>query len=187
VLGGLLIRRLGETAPTVAGLALAATAYLLIAGWPADVLAASYRLGPVALPRLDTDLVLAGFGLGLTIAPLSAVVLRVTPAAQHGIASAAVVVARMIGMLVGVAALTAWGLHRFGEFTADLPTPLPFGVTKDEYARQLAAYRIALDAALRAEYREIFLATAVICAVGALLALLLRTPRPVEPALDTAP
>jgi MFS family permease len=177
VLGGVLIRRLGERWLTVAGMALAACAYLLIASWPADVLAASY--GP--LPRLDTDLVLAGFGLGLTIAPLSAVVLRVVPAAQHGIASAAVVVARMMGMLLGVAALTAWGLHRFQEFTKDLPTPLPFGLSKAEYAEKLAAYRLALDAALRAEYREIFLATAVICVIGALFALLLRL-RPAPPA-----
>jgi multidrug resistance protein len=186
VLGGLLIRRLGERRLTVAGMALAAAAYLLIAGWPADVLSASYGLGPLRLPRLDTDLVLAGFGLGLTIAPLSAIVLRVVPAAQHGIASAAVVVARMMGMLLGVAALTAWGLHRFQEFTKDLPTPLPFGLSKAEYTEKLAAYRLALDAALRAEYREIFLATAAICAAGALISLLLavREPRPPSAATD---
>ncbi|BCJ72968.1 major facilitator superfamily protein [Catellatospora sp. IY07-71] len=182
VLGGLLLRRIGERPLTVLGLAGSAGAYLLIAGWPANLLAARYALGPVSLPRLDTDLVLAGLGLGLTIAPLSALVLRVVPAVQHGVASAAVVVARMMGMLLGVAALTAWGLHRFQEFTKDLPTPLPFGMTEQEYGRALAAYQVALDGALRAEYREIFLGTAAICLLGALAALGMRAPRPAAPA-----
>ncbi|MEV4413926.1 MFS transporter [Catellatospora sp. NPDC049609] len=196
VLGGVLLRRVGERPITVLGLLASAGAYLLIAGWPADLLGARYALGPVSLPRLDTDLVLAGLGLGLTIAPLSALVLRVVPAVQHGVASAAVVVARMMGMLLGVAALTAWGLHRFQEFTKDLPTPLPFGMTEEQYQQALAAYQIALDGALRAEYREIFLGTAAICLLGALAALGMRAPRdtpvsvpapspaPAEPSLD---
>jgi multidrug resistance protein len=178
VAGGLLLRRFGERPITVAGLALSTGAYLLIASWPADLLAARY---PIGLPRLDTDLVLAGLGLGLTIAPLSALVLRLVPAVQHGVASAAVVVARMMGMLLGVAALTAWGLHRFQEFTKDLPTPLPFGMTEDEYRRAVAAYQTALDAALRAEYREIFLGAAAICLLGTAAALFLRRPAPTPP------
>ncbi|MEV1290176.1 MFS transporter [Micromonospora sp. NPDC049679] len=173
VVGGVLARRVGERWVTVAGLLLAAGAYLLIAGWPADLLAARHGLGPVSLPRVDTDLVLAGAGLGLVVAPLSSAVLRATPASQHGIASAAVVVARMMGMLVGVAALTAWGLHRFQQLTADLATPLPFGVPRAEYQRQLAAYADAVRAALRTEYAEIFTATAVLCVLGALVALAL--------------
>lgn len=160
VVGGLVIRYVGERVLTGAGMLLAAVAYLRIGNG-------------LEQSRLDIDLVLAGLGLGLVIAPLSAVVLRVVPAVQHGIAAAAVVVARMMGMLIGVAALSAWGFHRFQEFTRDLPTPLPFGVTPEEYARQVAAYTAALQDALRAEYREIFLATAAICLLGALAALLL--------------
>ncbi|MGH2529626.1 MAG: MFS transporter [Actinomycetota bacterium] len=173
VLGGLLVRRVGERPLAVLGLAVAAGAYWLVAGWPLDVRVARHDLGAFSLPRLDTDLVLAGLGLGLVIAPLASVVLRVTAAPQHGMASAALVLSRMMGMLVGVAALAAWGLHRFHQLTRDLVPPLPFGTDPAVFARELAAYRRALAAALHVEYREIFLITVAVCLIGALLATLL--------------
>ncbi len=177
VLGGVLTARLGERVVAAAGLALAAAGYLLMSRWPADVLAAVHPLG---LPVADTDLAIAGLGLGLVIAPVSTAVLRLVPAGAHGVASAAVVVARMTGMLVGVAALSAWGLYRFGVLTATLSTPLPVGVTQEQYAAQIAEYNRAVSAALLTEYREIFALTAVICLVGAALSLLLPARRRVS-------
>ncbi|GIH28797.1 putative triacylglyceride transporter [Acrocarpospora phusangensis] len=163
--GGLLARRFGERLVSVAGMAVACVAYLRIWQWPVD-------LGE-HLTRVDVDLVVAGLGLGLVIAPVSSAVLRTVPADRHGVASAAVVVARMMGMLLGVAALSAWGFHRFQSLTADLDTPLPFGVEAGEFARRLAEYETALKAALHTEYTEIFLITAVLCAAGAVAALAL--------------
>jgi MFS family permease len=173
VIGGFLAGRLGERWTSVIGLLIATGGYLLIASWPVHVLSSAHHLGFVSIPRLDSDLAIAGIGLGLVIAPLSAAVLRVTPATSHGIASAGVVVARMMGMLLGVSALAAWGLHRFHELTKDLPPPLPFGLTKAAYDAKFAAYNKALDAALQTEYREIFIVTAIVCVAGALASLLL--------------
>ncbi|MEU7475863.1 MFS transporter [Lentzea sp. NPDC042327] len=158
VLGGLLAGRVGDRWVSFAGLAIASVSYVFIAQWPADV-------SGLVLTR---DLAVAGFGLGLVIAPLSGAVLRVVPPVRHGVASAFVVVARMTGMLVGVAALSAWGLHRFRELTADLDTPLPFGVEPAEFQRRFAEYQRALTEALLTEYHEIFLITSVVCALGAL-------------------
>ncbi|HSL07870.1 MAG TPA: MFS transporter [Pseudonocardiaceae bacterium] len=173
LVGGIVAGRVGDAVVATIGMLLAAAGYLLVAGWPVDVLAARHDLGLLTLPRLDSDLALAGFGLGLVIAPLSAAALRATPADRHGVVSAAVVVARMTGMLVGVAALSAWGLHRFRELTAELATPLPFGVSDDMYQRQLAGYQLVLDAALRTQYRETFLLTSAVCLLGAIGALLI--------------
>ncbi|GAB3224916.1 MFS transporter [Glycomyces halotolerans] len=156
VAGGRLVARFGERVPAVAGMAAAAGAYALIAA---------------TIPGVEPGLALAGFALGVVIAPLSAVALRTTPAGRHGMASAAVVVARMMGMLVGVAALTSWSLHRFQQSTADLDTPLPFGVTEAEYLRRQEVYLEALDAALAAQYGDVFTATAAICLAGALACL----------------
>jgi MFS family permease len=175
LIGGFGAARISAAAVAVVGLVVAAGGYLLIARWPANVLAAHYQLGPIALPTLDTDLAIAGLGLGLVIAPLSAAVLRVVPATSHGVASASVVVARMTGMLVGVSALSAWGLHRFQVLAATLNTPLPFGVSAARFHQELDAYLAAVRHALLTEYREIFLATAVICGVGAIFAVFIGT------------
>ncbi|WP_084956417.1 MFS transporter [Thermoactinospora rubra] len=161
--GGLLARRFGDRLVAVAGLAVAAVGYVLMYRWPLDL----------AAHPIDIALLVSGLGLGLVIAPISAAVLRATTAAQHGVASAAVVVARMMGMLIGVAGVSAWGFYRFQSLTANLNTPLPVGVDAATYARQLADYTARVKAALHVEYTEMFLVTAVLCALAALLALLM--------------
>ncbi|MFG1702001.1 MFS transporter [Nonomuraea sp. M3C6] len=163
--GGLLARRLGDRVVAVAGLAVGAAGYWLMSRWPLDLAGAGLVV--------DLDLVVAGLGLGLVIAPVSSAVLRVSPAAQHGVASAAVVVARMMGMLIGIAAVSAWGFYRFQSLTAHLDTPLPFGVDPETFRRQLSEYTARVQAALHTEYTEMFLVTAFICLLGAAVALLM--------------
>jgi hypothetical protein len=68
-------------------------------------------------------LVAVGVSIGLAIAPVNAAALADAPAAAHGVAGSLVVVARMVGMVVGLALLTAVGLHRFYQAVARLPDP----------------------------------------------------------------
>jgi MFS family permease len=162
LLGGLLARRLGDRVVAVAGLIVATAGYGVMSRWPLDLANAGLMV--------DLALIVAGLGLGLVIAPVSAAVLRVTPATQHGVASAAVVVARMMGMLIGIAGVSAWGFHRFQSLTAGLDTPLPVGVEPAVYAKQLSEYLAKVDAALHLEYTEMFFVTALICLLGAVVA-----------------
>ncbi len=119
---------------------------------------------------MHTDLAVAGIGLGLVIAPLTSASLRVVPSAQHGIASAAVVVARMTGMLIGVAALSAWGFYRLPQLVAKLASQLPRDASLAERVlHQATLYREAFAGM----YGEIFKVTVVVCVVGALLGLLI--------------
>ena len=118
---------------------------------------------------LDTDLAVAGLGLGLVIGPLTSATLRVVPSAQHGIASAAVVVARMVGMLIGLAALTAWGLYRLNQHLQTLPFPPGANTLAERLAAEADRYREAYVL----QYGDIFLVTVGVCVVGALLGLLI--------------
>ncbi|MEO3760450.1 MFS transporter [Mycobacterium sp. B14F4] len=183
VIGGWLASRIGDRIVAFAGLMIAAGGYWLISKWPVDLLSAHHDLGFVTLPMLDTDLAIAGIGLGLVIGPLTSATLRVVPAAQHGIASAAVVVARMIGMLIGLAALTAWGLYRLNQHLQTLPFP----PGADTLAERLAAEADRYRAAYVLQYGDIFLVTVVVCVVGALLGLLIsgRDEHADEPAAVT--
>jgi len=191
VLGGWIATKIGDRIVAFAGLLIAAGGYYLVAGWPADVLSATHNLGFVALPMLNTDLALAGLGLGLVIGPLTSASLRVVPAAQHGIASAAVVVARMIGMLIGIAALSAWGLYRFNQYFQErlAAMPAPDVTTPAGKVAQLARLQQATVDAYVLQYGEIFTITAWVCAVGAVFGLLIagRAEHADDPALDDLP
>ncbi|HET7277655.1 MAG TPA: MFS transporter [Dermatophilaceae bacterium] len=112
LVGGWLLRRLGDGAVAGAGLLLAAAGLGVMSGW-----------GNGSLERVDSTLVLVlvGLGVGLALAPVNNAALADSPQDAHGTASSLVVVARMVGMVVGLALLTAIGLHRYYQTVAALP------------------------------------------------------------------
>ena len=162
LVGGWIATRVGDRVVAFTGLLIAAGAYWLVAQWGVDVLSARHDLILFTLPTFDTDLVIAGLGLGLVIAPLTSATLRAVPATQHGIASSAVVVARMIGMLVGFAALSAWGLYRFNQI---------FGNSDVDLGDIAGSIQRNMQRAYLIQYGDIFTATAIVCLVGAVLGL----------------
>jgi len=69
------------------------------------------------------QLVILGMGFGLVIAPVGTAVINAASATQRGIASSLVIVFRLIGMSVGLSALTSWGLQRFGLLRTQITLP----------------------------------------------------------------
>ena len=112
VLGGWALRRVGAGAVTAIGMSCAAAAFVVMSRW-----------GPQSLADGTATVVLlvGGLGFGLALAPVNAAVLAATGHPVHGVASALVVVARMVGMLVGISALTTLGLRRFYAEQSALP------------------------------------------------------------------
>lgn len=114
LIGGYVTRRFGAGPVTAAGMAFAATGFALMTRW--DINALEQASSNIAL-------VLCGFGFGLALPPINAAILASTDSAVHGVSSAMVVVARMVGMLVGISALTAIGLRRYYSYLEDNPLP----------------------------------------------------------------
>jgi MFS family permease len=104
VVGGHLTRRYSPGPVAALGMACASVGFLGMARWDDASL---------THPSSTLVLLLCGFGFGLALAPVNVALLAHTDAAVHGVATALVVVARMIGMLVGISALTTVGLRRF--------------------------------------------------------------------------
>lgn len=172
VLGGWLAGRAGGRAVAVPGILLSGAAFLQMSTWSTDELAQSF--GP--LPTAGVALAACGLGFGLVIAPLTASVLALTRGQTHGLSTSLVVLARTMGMLVGLSALTAFGLHRFHQI---LGTPVltdpSIKARVDHLARLVAA-------AFLQEYREIFTIAAVLCALAAVIMLVAMTaPRAAAP------
>ncbi|MAS54992.1 MFS transporter [Nocardioides sp.] len=112
VAGGYLVRGVPAGAITCAGMLLSAGSFWWMSTW-----------GETSLDSFASNvpLVLCGLGFGLALAPVNAAILATTRDDTHGIASALVVVARMIGMLVGISVLTTWGLARLYDAGAANP------------------------------------------------------------------
>src|SRR5947209_14722203 len=172
ILGGLAARRLGGRWVAAAGMLAAAGFFALLAGWNEHELAR--RLVGIR----EADLVLAGGGLGfgLVIAPLATAVLDLAQLGRHGLAASLVVLVRTLGMLLGLSALTAFGLSRFYQlFNAGPALRLIPG--SPDFAAQKAAFDARVTQALVAEYHSIFLIAAGLCGAAALVVLLTLSAR----------
>ncbi|MFY9616157.1 MAG: MFS transporter [Candidatus Dormiibacterota bacterium] len=165
VVGGWLSGRLGYRLTAVLGLLVAASAFLRMSTWTVDELSRTVA----GIPDSLVTLFLCGFGFGLVIAPVAAAILDRSQDREHGLASSLVVVARTVGMLLGLSALAAFGIHRFYQLIqADSGARLD--VTQGVGA--VAALQARFVAALLQEYHEIFSIAAGVCLLAAVIALL---------------
>lgn len=165
--GGRITERTWYGPPIVIGLFASTAAYALMGlTWDGS---SSYVL-------LGLQLAVLGAGIGLTVAPTTSAVVDHAAPDSRGAAAAAVMVVRMIGLSVGLSALTAWGLARFNALRGDLDLPAitdpGFGSALEEATERLTAQSIA----------DTFLASAAALGVGlAICLLLLRRPTLLHP------
>jgi MFS family permease len=181
---GFMMRRFNATAVTLAGLA--ASVFGLI--W-------------LSTTRIDTELwvpvgalSLFGLGFGLTVTPRSMAAVEAAGRDAFGAASAAVTVARMAGMAIGMAVLTAFGTTRIDRTTDALDDQAyRDSILPPELVGQPLADPLVLDAIERwasAEAAEVlgqlFIVAAIVLVVAAVPAWLMREGRSEQAAEDAA-
>jgi MFS family permease len=169
--GGRLSARAPYPLAATGGMLLSAVGFLRLSGWDAAV----------AEPRMSIDLALTGLGFGLVLAPLAGSVLGTARGGSETVGAASLTIARMIGMMVGLSVLTTWGLAEFGRRVANHPLPLQTpGQSQQAYQVLLDRYASVVKGAALFVFDRLFVVAAVLCAVAALVSLLLR--RSPEPA-----
>lgn len=164
LLGGWLLRRVPAHVLTAVAMLMSSVAFWHMATWDKTSLHHSTE---------TWSLILGGLGFGLAIAPVNAALLAHTADAVHGVASALLIVARMVGMLLGISALTTIGLRAFYDATSKIP---PASDLCNGKATLCKAYKDAqIDAGIT-QLHTVFVGAAICALIAAVLALgLLRT------------
>ncbi len=161
LLGGWLCSRITCRWTAILGLLPTALGFWLMHQWPLSV----------GWTQITVSTLLAGLGFGLVIAPIGTTAMNASREHQMGTAAAVISVLRMIGMILGLAALTSWGLGRFRALAAlfTAPPSVKFGS-----ATYNTLYGNFLVAAAHTVYTDIFLAAGILCLIALLPALFLQ-------------
>jgi EmrB/QacA subfamily drug resistance transporter len=168
IMGGYATRWFGPRVPTVVGLGLGALGFLLMSGWGVDI----------AEPALSLHLAVGGLGFGLVIAPLLVTAVNAGPEEYKGTAAALITVARMLGMTLGLAAMSAWGMGHFHLLTADLAFPLPsVGEAGVVFQERVTAYRTGVTEASLEVFSSFFRSGALLTLLAIIPALLMSERR----------
>ena len=168
VIGGLVLGRVGIRPVMVTGLGLTALGLSLVSGWDLDV----------GEPQLTLHLAVAGMGFGLVISPIMMQALTAVSEDYRATGASLVVVARMLGMTLGLAALSAWGVEHFQTLTAGLEFPLPqAGESAEEVQARMAEYSAGLTAAGLSLFHNFLRVAAAVSLVAILPALAMGTGR----------
>lgn len=148
------------------GLVVATIGFIWMTGWP----------NHIDVPYMTASIAVAGLGLGIVIAPIADAAISRAQSRDYGVASGMVLLARLLGMTFGLAALTRYGVERLEARIAELPPlrPIEGETTGDFFARQQVyveekAIPITLDV-----IRETYLAAALLCLLTIIVVLGIR-------------
>ncbi len=169
--GGWLTDRIGYRNTTLLGLGLAIVGFVAV-----------WQTWHLYIPDaiIAVEMAVVGAGLGLTFAPIGAAVINAARQGERGVASALVIILRLIGMTVSVSALTTISLNRVNALVvAELAGAALDPMQAGEIYANITVEVLA----------ELGLVGALMCGVAMLPALLLRRDDPdlAEAESDNAP
>lgn len=153
---GRIVNRFGYRLPTAVGLIVAAIGFVIASRW--QVTTTYWEMTP--------GLIVAGAGFGLVLSPIATAVVNSAPAGERGVASALVIILRLVGMSLGGSIALTWGTQRVQTLAAQLAAGTSqFSGNTFEIFRQATAQAVG----------ESFLLFAVsACLIALLPALLMR-------------
>ena len=163
--GGWLCARITCRLTAILGLIFTATGFWLMHLWPIQV----------NWLQITISTVIGGFGFGLVIAPIATTAINAVSNRQMGMGSSVVTVLRMVGMILGLALLTSWGLGRFHDLLLAFKPPANVIPFSDMYNKALAQYAIF---AAHEVFTSISLAAAFICLIAIIPSLMLEGRKP---------
>lgn len=158
--GSWLSDRYGYRVPTAVGLGLASIGFLL-AGlvWESST---SYWV-------MGGQMSIIGVGLGLTISPIGTAVINSAREDDRGIASALILILRLVGMTLAISSLTIFSLDRFDQLIAESANA---GAT--DLGDAIATSQLTtLDAAVKVISEMLYIGAAI-SAAGLFVALFMR-------------
>ncbi len=180
LLGGWLCSRISCRFTAVLGLLFTATGFFLMSRWPIHV----------DWTQITISTVTAGFGFGLVIAPIGTTAINAVKSTQAGMGSAIVTALRMVGMTLGLAALTSWALAYFKQLVSTYRS-LPTSATSAQFAAWSKGYAIHIVASAHTVYTAVFFVSMVICLIAIIPAFFLWGNKPpveeLEPELAAEP
>lgn len=155
ITGGRLVSSLGTRATAAGGLVVAAIGYVLMSTWP----------NTLEMFQMSATIAITGVGLGLVIAPLADAAIGVARMESYGAASGLVLLARLLGMTFGLAAITRFSLDRLDGKVANLdaPSPEPGETTTEYFLRQQEYFDQQIIPLTLDVIHETFLVAAALC------------------------
>ena len=155
LLGGWLSSRISCRFTGVLGLLFVATGFYLMSRWSMNV----------DWTQITISTMTTGLGFGLVIAPISTTAIKAVRATQAGMGAAIVTSLRMVGMMLGLAALTSWALAYFKQLASQFPS-LPSTATTDQFAKWSQDYANHLIISAHSVYSAVFFTTMILSLIA---------------------
>ncbi len=162
VLGGWLCEHITSRFTAILGLLFTAVGFYLMSRWPITV----------DWTQITISTITAGLGFGLVIAPIGTTAINAVNATQAGVSSAVVTALRMVGMILGLAALTSWALSYFRQLASTYPS-LPTSASASQFSAWSKGYAVHLIASAHTVYSDVFFFSMILCLIALVPALFL--------------